>query len=195
MKKVSILYVCSGNTCHGIINNGNEEKNNTLKNETLICNSKACIIKPKNDDDCIIQVSNCSNCSEIKLYCFNGYCVGGPSNNDGKNNNNGTSTNGSSTSESSTSGSSTSGSSTSGSSTSGSSTSGSNNPSNDETITVISCLDGFCEIKLMILMKMMEIVELFVKMENVFLGEKKKLLRKIKKMIMIIMIMIILKFI
>ena len=120
-----INIICSGNTCHGIINNGNEEKNNTLKNETLICNSKACIIKPKNNDDCIIQVSNCSNCSEIKLYCFNGYCVGGPSNNDGKNNNNGTSTNGSSTS--------------------GSSTSGSNNPSNDETITVISCLDGFCD--------------------------------------------------
>ena len=79
-----INIICSGNTCHGIINNGNEEKNNTLKNETLICNSKACIIKQKNDDDCTIQISNCSNCSEIILYCFNGYCVGGPSNNDVK---------------------------------------------------------------------------------------------------------------
>ena len=130
-----INIICSGNTCHGTINNGNDEKDNTLKNETLICNSKACIIKPQNDDDCSIQISNCSNCSELILFCFNGYCVGGPSNNDGKNNTNGTSTSGSGTS----------GSSTSGSSTSGTSTSGNSNPSSDETVTVISCLGDFCQ--------------------------------------------------
>ena len=49
-----INIICSGNTCHGTINNGNDEKDNTLKNETLICNSKACIIKPQNDDDTVV---------------------------------------------------------------------------------------------------------------------------------------------